>query len=160
MIDINPQILIIQLVTFLAGLWIIWKFFIGPLTKRMEQRQLSIKQNIESAEKMKSDIQQLKSDYEKQLAGIEQKATEIINSALQQGQLSKEEIIKQAQEQAKFLLQKTQEQLQSEKSVVMKQIHNQVAELSVLIAEKILEKSVDKAVQDRLLNEIVNELKS
>jgi len=158
MIEINPGILVAQIITFLIGLVLIWKFFLKPLNKKLEERKNTIEKNYSLAEKTRIEVENFKKEYELKISDIQSKANQIINSALEEAELKKQDIIKLAKEQAKELLEKTHQQLQEEKKIIIKQLHNQIAQLGLLIAEKIMEKTVDKNIQEKLLEEIIKQL--
>lgn len=158
MIEINPGILAAQVITFLIGLFLIWKIFLGPLTQKLEQRKGGIARDISEAENNRLETENLKKEYERQLASIEEKAGQILKKALDETEISKEQILKSAREQAQLLLDKTAKQLEEERQKMLKSVKNEVAGLGIMIAEKLMEKTADKNTQKKMLDQVINEL--
>ncbi len=158
MIDLNWQLLLIQAITFIIGVTILWKIAWKPLTARLALRQSEIRKNLERAESERLQMENLKKEYQIQLEEIEKKAHQLFNQAVKEGQAGQEAIIRQAREEAKQLLKFTQEQLIKEKEIMLGQLKNEIANISILATEKLVQHSLDRKVQENLLEKFFQDL--
>jgi len=148
------------LVTFLIMVVILKKIAWGPLLKALEDREAAIRGEIESARKGRLEMEGLKADYEKQLAGIEARTRQMLAEAEQKGAQSREAVLKEAEREARAIADKTRQQLEAEKERLVRELRSQVGDLSVGIAEKLLRQAVDKKLQDKFIRDFVKDLDS
>jgi len=158
MIEINLGILIAQIVTFSAALFVIWKIAWGPLTQMMRQREENIRRDIEKAKDERVAAEDLKKSYEEHLAQTQVEAQRIFTQAAQEGQHEREKIMADARVESEKLVAATRRELQEEKNRLVKELRSDVTDLAVKISEKLIQKSIDKSVQDRVFNEMVKDL--
>lgn len=159
MIEIDPWILLAQIASFLVAIFILWRFFWGPLTQMIEKRRSGIAKDIEDARKGREDVEGIKREYQAQLCEIDGKAKQILEAAAAEGKSTKEETLKAAQAQAKAFLDNARAEISTEKQLAMAELRKETVDLAVLIAEKILKQSVDQATRERMLNEFIEGLR-
>ncbi|MEK6647123.1 MAG: F0F1 ATP synthase subunit B [Candidatus Firestonebacteria bacterium] len=160
MVDIDLKILLVQLATFLLGLVLLWKIFYKRLTKIMETRSEKIKSDIENAEKFKTEMNELKQKYEKELGSIEVKLQELTRQAIKEGQIIKEEIISTAREEAKQTILQTKEKLGMEKEKTLKEIKDEIINISMSAAEKILKQNLNKETNKKLVEDFITQIET
>ncbi len=143
---------------FLVLLFILGKFAWPSILTAIKARNESIRNALDAAERAKKEMTALQADNEKILA--EAKAER--DALLREAKEVKEKIIAEAREQAqleaKKLVQGAREAIRSEKAAAMNELKQQVAGLSVDIAEKILrEKLKETKAQKELVNKLIKE---
>ncbi len=143
---------------FLILLFILGKFAWPAILTAIRARNESIKQALDSAEKAKQEMAKLQSDNQKILA--EAKAER--DAMMKEAKLLKDELIAEAKEQAsaeaRRLVSNARDSIQAEKKAAINDLKNQVANLSIDIAEKILKKKLeDSKAQKELINTLINE---
>lgn len=158
MIEISWPLLLAQVVTFLAAMVIVWKLFWGPLTRMMEERTRKISDDLERAENGRQEIEALEADYHCRLAEIEEQASKQIKDAVNKGTLAREEILSGARQEAQRILEKAQQDLALERENVIRELRNQVTDLSLAAVERLLGQGLDQKVQRRLLDGFINEV--
>jgi F-type H+-transporting ATPase subunit b len=137
-------------IAFLFVLFILRKFAWRPILTFLKEREFSIENALQAAEKARKEMSKLQLDNEKIIAEAKNERDKIIKEARE----TKESIIEEATEKAvnesKKLIEKARISIQNEKINAMKEIKNQVTILSVEIAAKILQKklSADKEQQE------------
>ena len=136
------------------------KFAWKPILGMIKAREELIKSSLEAAEKAKEDIVKLQSDNEV----ILRKAREEREIILKEAKEIKEKIIAEAKEKANDETQKSikqaRQQIQAEKTAAINDIKQQVAELSVTIAEKILKKELsNKGEQEKMIDTLIDGIK-
>ena len=158
MIEINPGILLAQVVTFLLALGLLWKVAWGPMTRLLRERREKIQRDMDGAAEAKRQMEELKVSYEKELLAIGTKAQDLLAQARAEGEKVREEIVRRAKEEAAGTLEKARLELQEESRKALRELRSDVAQLSVMAAEKILRRSIDKRAQDEFLKEALKDL--
>ena len=159
MIEINPSILLVQIITFLVAVWVLWRFFWGPLKDFMKKRQDGIARQLEEAARGRQEAARLEEAYKKLLENINRERLEMLEKATRDGEKERSELIKKAHEETRQMLERARAEIAEERAATARQLRGEVASLAVMIAEKILKETVDKKVQERLLKEFSDELK-
>ena len=158
MIDINFSILLVQIITFLAALFVVWKISWGPITKMMEKRTQDIKNDIETAKAERLAAEELRKSYETQIKESKVEARRIINEAMEAGTAEKNKIVETAQAESKNIVLNAKRELAGEKERLKKELQNDVTELAVKISEKLMLKSIDKATQDKIFKDTLDKI--
>ncbi len=143
---------------FLILLFILGKFAWPAILTAIRARNESIKQALDSAEKAKQEMAKLQSDNQKILAEAKAERDAMMKEAKQ----LKDKLIADAKEQAsaeaRRLVSNARDSIQAEKKAAINDLKNQVANLSLDIAEKILKKTLeDSKAQKELINTLINE---
>jgi F-type H+-transporting ATPase subunit b len=145
--------------SFLVVLFILKKYAWKPILKSLKDREDSIEDALQSAEKAKDEMARLKSDNEK----ILQEAREEREKMLRDARDVKEKILADAKIIAKTesdkMIGSARAQIESEKLTAINEIKEKVVNLSIEIAEKILKESLDndkkqKTYVDNLIKDI------
>jgi F-type H+-transporting ATPase subunit b len=158
MLEINPVILLVQVITFLIALSVVWKLAWKPLMKFMQERQDSIKKSIDEAEQTRQLAAKLEEEYQAKLRQIADKSQELLNLAKAEAAHTKEELLQQAQAEAQAVRRKNQEQLAIERNAIIQELRKDIASLSLVMVEKVIRQSFDAGTQERYLKEILSEI--
>ncbi len=156
----NPGTIFWMLIIFGIVLFVLRKFAWKPILNALREREESIAMALNSAEEAKREVAGLKADNEKIIAEARQEKNIILKEAKEM----KDKIIAEAKEKA---IQETtrsielaQRQIQSEKNAAINDLKKQVAELSVIIAEKVLKKELtSKTEQEKMVDGLVDDIK-
>lgn len=143
---------------FLILLFVLGKFAWPAILTAIKARNESIKQALEAAEKAKVEMAKLQADNEKILAEAKAERDAMMKEAKQ----LKDKLIADAKEQAsveaKKLVSNARESIQTEKKAAINDLKDQVANLSLDIAEKILKQKLeDGKAQKELINTLIKE---
>ena len=144
-----------QIVGFLIFLWLIRKYAWGPVLETLEARRQKIVDDLAHAEAEKQAAAALKSDLDQKLKGIESQARTRIQEAVTEGQKLATEIKADAQEQARARLVRAESEIEGERVKAQKALHESLARMAVLGAEKILRQKLDEKEQRRLIAEYI-----
>ena len=145
---------------FLITFLILAKFAWKPLLNGLKERDNSIAQALQAAETAKRDVSNLQSENEKLLAQAKAERDKIIMEARE----LKDSMLSEAREQAKReghkLIEDARQAIKNERAAAIQDIKKQVAELSVLISEKILMQELsDTEKQRELIDKSIVEAK-
>lgn len=156
----NPGTIFWMFIIFGIVLFILRKFAWKPILNALKDREESIANALNSAEEAKKQVAGLKAENENIMAEARREKGLILKEAKE----IKDKIIAEAKEKAIMETQKAVEaariQIQNEKNNAINDIKKQVAELSVMIAEKVIKKELsNKAEQEKLMDGLIDEIK-
>ena len=130
------------LIAFLSVFIILRKFAWKPILNSLGEREKGIADSIATAEKVKKEMSQLKSDNEKLMAQAREERTQMLNEA----KLIKDKIVNEAKDQAKAEANKiiidAQQQIQQQKMAALTEVKNEIGNLAIEVAGKILRKQL------------------
>lgn len=138
---------LVTLATFVILLALLKKFAWGPLKEVMDKRERDINKDIDDAEQAKINAQKLEEENRKTLKETQDEVQRILDDAKVQARKQHEEIIHEANVRANGMIETAQSEINSEKERALADINNQVSELSVLIASKVLRKEISEQDQ-------------
>jgi F-type H+-transporting ATPase subunit b len=143
---------------FLIVFLFMWKWAVPALNKTLEERQKAIGGQIQEAEAAKAEAAALLADYKAQLAETRAKQSEAIEAARTQGETMKAEIIAKATADAEAIVAKAREDAAGERSRVLADARSDVANMSIDLAERVVEQSLDRDTQLGLVERYIAEL--
>jgi F-type H+-transporting ATPase subunit b len=149
-----------MVLAFSVVFFILRKFAWGPVLKMLRERDQSIDQALQSANEAREGISRLKSEHDRMLQEAHAERDLLIAEARQ----IREQLINKAREDAvqetAKVFENARRQIESEKLSAINEIRQQVASLSVDIAEKILKRELtDRKQQENLIKEQLSDLK-
>jgi F-type H+-transporting ATPase subunit b len=147
-------------ITFLIVLFILKKFAWKPILKGIHDRESSIENALKAAENAKSEVANLKAENERILAEARAERDNMIREARE----LRESMISEAKNKAKAegdkMLASARESIQNEKMAAITDLKNQVAQLSIDIAEKIIARELSSEnKQKELIGDLLKEVK-
>ncbi|MCE4964573.1 F0F1 ATP synthase subunit B [Staphylococcus haemolyticus] len=148
---------IVTVITFAILLALLKKFAWGPLREVMDKRERDINRDIDEAEEAKLNAQKLEEENKKTLKQTQDEVQRILEDARVQARKQHEEIIHEANIRANGMIETAQSEINSEKERALADINNQVSELSVLIASKVLQKEISEQDQKELVDKYLKE---
>lgn len=150
---VKPSIGLIfwMLISFSIILFLLGKYAWGPILRMIKEREESIATALAAAESAKAEMKSLKSENEKILVQARNERDEMLKEARE----IKDKIISEAKATAtsegERLLKAAHENIQNEKMAAITDLKNQVAVLSIEIAEKILKAELSSDEKQKTL---------
>jgi len=144
-----------QTVIFVCLIFLLKKYAWKPILDSVNEREEGIKNALLSAEKAKEEMASLQSDNEQTLKKARLERDGLLKEAREIKQKLIDDAKNEASIEAKKILIQAQETIKSEKNAAIVDLKNQVASLSVEIAEKVLK---EKLSNDKSQMELVKEL--
>jgi F-type H+-transporting ATPase subunit b len=157
---INLRLVVTQILGFLILLWALNKWAFGPLLGMLEARRAKIAGEFAAAERAMAEAQEQKARFEQELRGIEARARQRLTEAVSEGQKVAAEIRQQAQAEATRRIERAQDDIARENEKAKERIKQQVIDLSLRSAEKILRQKLDEPAQRRLAGEFIDEVEA
>jgi F-type H+-transporting ATPase subunit b len=153
-------LLIWTLLAFLVVVYILGKFAWPVIVKGLRERETGITDALASAERVKAEMAQLKSENEALLAQAREERAIMLKEARD----AKEKIINEAKEQAKLAAEKiltdTQSTIEQKRMAALIEVKNEIGIIVVEISEKILRRQLDnRAEQEKYIKQLAEEVK-
>jgi F-type H+-transporting ATPase subunit b len=154
----NVGLMIWTLLAFLVALFILRKYAWPQIANALDKRQRAIEESIETAERTKSEAQQLLEEYRERLREARAQADEIVARARKAGEQHERETLEEARRRREELLEQTRRDIQAETRRAIQEIRGEVADLTVLATEKVTRRVLTEEDQRRLVDEALQEL--
>lgn len=148
-----------MLLFFSLVLFILGKFAWKPVLNTIKEREQTINEALQSAERTKLEMAKLKADNDKILDEARNQRDVIMREA----KIMKDKIIQDAQEhaqaEAKKIVESARASIDNEKKAAIHEIKTQIAVLSVSIAEKIIREKLDASKQTEIIDKLLSDVK-
>lgn len=156
--DFSFGLFIWQIILFLLLLYLLRKFAWKPILNAVNEREQGIKDAMASAEKARREMENLQADNEKLL----KEARAERDAMLKEAREMKTKLIGEAKDEAKLeadkMISHAQAAIESEKKAAIAELKDQVASLSVEIAEKVVKSELsDKDKQLKLVEQMLDD---
>lgn len=158
LVTVNPVTLIAQICNLFIQLLIVKIFFLDKIKAVLDKRREAADKQIADAEKAKSEAAAIKQTYEENMRQAKAKADDLILSAQKTASQRGEEIISQAQRQAAQLKSKASADIAMEKKKAINDAKNEISDLAMAIAGKVVERELSSADQDGMIDRFIEEL--
>lgn len=145
---------------FLILVFLLTKFAWKPILGAVKTREAAIEDALKSAERAREELKNLQSDNEK----ILKEAREERDIILKEARSMKEKTIAEAKDaasaEADKIIKIAKEQIEHEKLAAITELKNQVASLSIDMAEKVLRAELkDQKAQTEMVERLVEDVK-
>jgi len=154
----EPGLLFWMLLSFGIVFFVLAKFGFPIIVKMVDERKAYIDQSLEAAKQANEQLLGVKEEQERILSEARNEQMRILKEANEM----RVQIVSDAKDQAHIeagkVMQEAGRAIEREKTMAMRDVHNQIAALSVGIAEKILRKNLeDKSAQQSLIDQLIAE---
>ena len=150
--------LVMQAVAFALFIWFCYKFIWPPLTRAIETRQRQIAEGLQAGEEGRKNLASAEQRVAKMMDEAKQKAAEIVATGEKFRSETVEAARGEAQAEKDRILASGKAELDQEVTRAKEQLRNQVADLAVAGASRILKREVDPKAHADLLASIQQEL--
>ncbi len=145
-------------ICFLIVAFLLTKKAFPAIKSTIEKREQTIQGHLEEADNAKNEAARQLEEYKKQLAEARSEANRIIEDARQQAEEVRKDITAKAQKEAEQIVARAQEQLEAERNRTVTELQGTIRELSIEIAEKIVNRSIDAGAQKDLVDAYIKEV--
>jgi len=157
-LGLNFKLLFIQVVGFILLYLLLKKFLFGRIVEMIQRRGDEIKSAYEENQKTRDDIAGLKTAYERKLLDARQEAERLIQEATDRAEKTGQELLDKTRREVAEIRQKGLDDVRQEKKRIVSELRNDVINLSVQIATRIIEKKIEPAEAAKLTDEVVSQL--
>ena len=148
-----------MMLVFLLLLFILGKFAWKPILKALKDREDSISNSLAMAKQTQEEMKQLQADNEALLKEAREERDGMLRDAKKMGDNIINEARTKAQAEADKITEAARENIRNEKQAAIVELKNQVADLSIEVAEKILGRELsDPKSQKKYLEEELKDI--
>jgi F-type H+-transporting ATPase subunit b len=154
-LGIDFRFVLVMVVGFLLLFLILKKFAFGPIFGILQQRQDTIRGNLDEAESRRDEMVRLQHEYEERLAKIEDEARDKIQAAVKEAQSARDEILARAREESEAIVQRGNESMARERTKAMAEMRDQIANLAIQAASQVVQRSLDAPSHAALIDGVI-----
>lgn len=158
LLSVNPGLAFWTVLTFILLLLILKKFAWKPILAALDEREQKIKDSLQMAEKANEDAKQMIEENKKQLLLAEDEAKKIVEQSRVYAEKLKTQLLEESKVQSQKLIENASQEIERKKNEAFDQLKNQVADLSLSIAEKIMKQNVDKNANAEMIKKYIDEI--
>lgn len=153
-------LIIWQLIVFVLLVLLLSKLAWKPIINSLKERERSIQDALDTAEKARHEMSQLRSDNERLLKEAREERERILREAREVANRMREDAQHDAKKSADKIIEDARAAINIEKQAALKEVRIQVSMFALDIAEKLMKKNLsgDKAQKD-LVESYIKDLK-
>ena len=156
--SIEPVLTGLTIVLFVLFASVLARFAWGPLLKAIDEREKSIRSAIDDSVKANAEAQALLAQHKELVRQIGAEREEIIKKATKEAEEFKVDLMTKARSEGDDIVRRAKEQIARETAVALAKLREEVADLAVLGASKIVTSSMSPEAQKKLVTEFVDTL--
>ena len=158
LVQLDPGLFVWTIITFMVLFFVLAKFAWKPLIKMLQEREEMIRDSLDDAEKAKAELEHLNEESEAIMTKARAEAQTILANGKAAAEKVKEDTIAKAKEQAIKIIKKTEKQIQIEKDKAIADIKQEVVNLSLSVAKKLINKNLNDADNKSLIEETLKKV--
>ncbi len=156
-LGIDVKTIIFAIANFLILMGVLTKFLYRPFLDLLDKRKQSIKDAFDNAEMTNRKADEKLEAYNKKIANVEAEGRDIIKNARVRADEQAQMIIDEAGQKAADMIKQAETQIERERQLALHDMRQQITELSMMAAVKIVEKELETTGQDRIIDEIIEQ---
>ncbi|MCK5582240.1 MAG: F0F1 ATP synthase subunit B [Elusimicrobiales bacterium] len=133
-----------------------WK----PLIQAIEDRENNLRLERETAQKDREEAELIRQNLDEKLSDLKKNVGLKLDEARKEGQKQRDKILGEARDNAQKLLENSRKALSAEKDKLAKELKNDIAEISLKAAEKVLRKSVDANINKKIVTDLIEDIEN
>lgn len=155
----SPGLIFWTLIAFLIAFFILAKFAWPAIVNGLKEREKTIADSLATAERVKSEMAQLKSENEALMAQAREERATMLREAKE----TKDKIINEAREQAKTeankIIVEANAAIENQKMAALTDIKNQIGNMVVEVSEKVIRRELNSAAeQETYIRKLADDL--
>ncbi len=145
---------LIALVILTVGLYLL---LFKPVKKMIRERQEKVKKIEKENADLNEEVKELKNSSEKVLSEAKKEAAAMHESAVKVANQKANDILSEAKAKAKALIDRTETEMDEERKKLQADVEKQIADVSLLVAEKVIGRDISKEDNCRLIEASIKE---
>jgi F-type H+-transporting ATPase subunit b len=149
---------IFQIINTIIMFMVLRMLLFKPVTQFLEKRQEGIANAISEADQKNTEAEQLIISYNKKLQEAHLESSRIVKEAEQDAKGKAEAILRNADSEVKKMKEKALLEIDREKEKAMNELREEISELAILVASKVIDRDLDKEKHSELIEGVINQL--
>ena len=156
----DPGLFLWTIFTFLVLLGLLARFAWRPLMKVLDSREERIRKALDEAARASEEFEKLQQESKQITAKARTEVQSIIAASRKQAETVKEEILLDARSRAESIIEAAQKQIQAERQKAITDIRNELIDISVMLASKLIRKNISRRDNQSLIEESLSQIQS
>ena len=158
LVAVEPLTLIATICNLIVQLYIIKRFLLDKILAVLDARRKAADQQIADAQKAREEAAAIKEPYEQNMLQAKAQAESILENAQKTASQRSESIIDDAKAQAAQIMDKASAQIAMEKKKAINDAKDEISDLAMTIAGKIVERELNPEDQQQMINRFIDKL--
>tara|TARA_B100000809_G_scaffold260725_1_gene308196 strand:- start:2977 stop:3474 length:498 start_codon:yes stop_codon:yes gene_type:complete len=154
----HPGLMIWTIITFVVVLVILKAKVWGPLLAALDERERSIRDALESADRAREEAQAQHAEHQQRLAEAESQARKIVAEAREAAEKVGAQVVADAKEEAERTVQRAHAAIEADKRAALAELRREVADMAVGAAGAILNAELDAERNRKLADDFIADL--
>ena len=155
LITLDGWTFLAQICNLMIQLVIFKKLLLNPVKKVIAERKAKADSQIADAEKLRTEAEAMKAEYEQNLQNARTEANQIVASAQKTAAARSEELLGEARAQAAALKQKAEADIAQERKKAVNEVKDEIGGMAMEIASKVVEREIKEADHKDLIDEFI-----
>ena len=156
-LGISLPTLLTQVGTFFILFGLLYLFAYKPVMKMLDERSGKIKESMEQTEYIKEQAVHAEEEAKRQIEVASREGQEVIARAVRTGEEVRQQAQQEAKQEAESIITKARTEIQRERDDAIDELRKEVADLTILAAEKVIGQSLDKGAHRQLIDKTLEE---
>ncbi|MEX2256629.1 MAG: F0F1 ATP synthase subunit B, partial [Acidimicrobiia bacterium] len=140
---------------FLIVLVLLTKFAFPALKKGVKAREEKIRSDLEGAERARQEAEEERTRYQALIADARNEANRLVEDARTAAEQVRQDLITRSEQEAAGIRSRANDDIQAARERALADLRAQVANISIELAEKIVERSIDRTAQEQLIESYI-----
>ena len=155
LITLDGWTFLAQICNLMIQLVIFKKFLLKPIRQVIADRKAKADSEIADAQKLRTEAEAMKAEYEQNLQNARAEANEIVSNAQKTATARGEEIVGEARAQAAALKQKAEADIAQERKKAVNEVKDEIGGIAMEIASKVVEREISEKDHKDLIDEFI-----
>ena len=147
-----------SIVVFVILVIVLWRFVLKPVNNIIKKRQEEIREKVDSADRKDEEAAKYLEEQKANVEKSKEEAQKIIEEYRDTAIKKKEEIEAKAAEKSRAMVEEALAEISKEKERSLSDVKNEMVEIALATAEKIISKKLSKEEHKTLIEESLKEL--
>ena len=155
LITLDGWTFLAQICNLMIQLLIFKKFLLKPIKQVIADRKAKADSEIADAQKLRTEAEAMKAEYEQNLQNARTEANQIVATAQKTATARSEEIVGEARAQAAALKQKAEADIAQERKKAVNEVKDEIGGIAMEIASKVVEREISEKDHKDLIDEFI-----
>ena len=155
LITLDGWTFLVQICNLMIQLVIFKKFLLKPIKQVIADRKAKADSEIADAQKLRTEAEAMKAEYEQNLQNARTEANQIVAAAQKTATARSEEIVGEARAQAAALKQKAEADIAQERKKAVNEVKDEIGGIAMEIASKVVEREISEKDHKDLIDEFI-----
>ena len=155
LITLDGWTFLAQICDLMIQLVIFKKFLLKPIKQVIADRKAKADSEIADAQKLRTEAEAMKAEYEQNLQNARTEANQIVATAQKTATARSEEIVGEARAQAAALKQKAEADIAQERKKAVNEVKDEIGGIAMEIASKVVEREISEKDHKDLIDEFI-----